>query len=179
MKDPTTKSELLAAMREARREWNSWIAKVSPERMSEPVAPWRVVGEGHPGPHHRIRPLAGPGSGAEIAKTARLMAGRPQPGPVQRRVARTDPRPHPDRGAGRFTARIRRDGSGGRSAQRGLPVWDAPCRRACRMKCSHSSCSRANRTGITTTTCQPSRTGWLGFPDSPGRFSRTGVPLDT
>jgi hypothetical protein len=44
MKDPTNKTELLAAMREARRLWDSWIAKVSPERMSEPVAPgeWSV-----------------------------------------------------------------------------------------------------------------------------------------
>jgi len=39
MKDPTNKTELLAAMREARRLWDSWIAKVPLERMSEPVAP--------------------------------------------------------------------------------------------------------------------------------------------
>jgi hypothetical protein len=44
MIDPTTKSELLAAMRQARRLWDSWIAKVPLERMSEPVAPgeWSV-----------------------------------------------------------------------------------------------------------------------------------------
>ena len=44
MKDPTTKSELLAVLREARREWNLWIAKVSLARLSEPVAPgeWSV-----------------------------------------------------------------------------------------------------------------------------------------
>jgi uncharacterized damage-inducible protein DinB len=44
MKDPTTKSELLAAMRAARREWDSWIAQVPPKRLSEPVAPgeWSV-----------------------------------------------------------------------------------------------------------------------------------------
>ena len=39
MKDPTTKSELLAALREARREWNIWISKVSLARLPEPVAP--------------------------------------------------------------------------------------------------------------------------------------------
>lgn len=44
MKDPTTKSELLEAIRSARREWDSWIAQVPLERMSEPVAPgeWSV-----------------------------------------------------------------------------------------------------------------------------------------
>jgi hypothetical protein len=44
MKDPTTKSELLAALREARREWNIWISKVSLARLPEPVAPgeWSV-----------------------------------------------------------------------------------------------------------------------------------------
>jgi hypothetical protein len=38
MKDPTTKPELIVAMREARRAWDGWIAKVPPARMDEPVA---------------------------------------------------------------------------------------------------------------------------------------------
>ena len=44
MRDPTTKSELLAAMREARRLWDGEIAQIPPERMSEPVAPgeWSI-----------------------------------------------------------------------------------------------------------------------------------------
>ena len=44
MKEPTTKTELLEAMRCARREWDSWIGKVPVGRMSEPIGPgeWSV-----------------------------------------------------------------------------------------------------------------------------------------
>ena len=44
MKDPTTKSELIVAMREARRLWDSWIAKVPLVGIDEPVDPgeWSV-----------------------------------------------------------------------------------------------------------------------------------------
>jgi hypothetical protein len=44
MKDPTTKSELLAAMCAARREWDRWIAQVPLARQSDPLAPgeWSV-----------------------------------------------------------------------------------------------------------------------------------------
>ena len=49
MKDPTTKTELLAALREARREWNPWIAKVSLAHLKRAGCAWRVVDKGHPG----------------------------------------------------------------------------------------------------------------------------------
>lgn len=38
MKDPTTKEELLRAIRNARYEWDALIAQVPPHRLSEPVA---------------------------------------------------------------------------------------------------------------------------------------------
>lgn len=39
MKDPTTKVELLKAIRTSRNEWDTLIAKIPPNRLSEPVAP--------------------------------------------------------------------------------------------------------------------------------------------